>query len=137
MKKLAPFLVAIWLFGLVACGSESVPAEDKGQTAGPGDVEAGRNLYNQNLIGTQAGCMTCHSLEPGVTMVGPSLAAIGAEAGTRVAGMSAEAYLRQSILEPDAHLAEGFAAGIMPAALADELSAQQVNDLVAFLEGLN
>ena len=68
-----------------------------------------------------------------MTLVGPSMATIGADAGSRVAGMSAEDYLRQSILEPDANIADGFSAGIMPKALATELSEQQVNDLVAFM----
>jgi hypothetical protein len=44
--------------------------------------------------------------------------------------------LRQSIEEPDAYVAEGFAQGLMPAALADELSAQELADLVAYLQTL-
>ena len=42
-------------------------------------------------------------------------------------------YLRESILNPDTYTTEGFSAGVMPAALADELSDQQVADLVAYL----
>ena len=135
MKKLL-FVVILMLvvLSLAACGGESAPSGGEGgAAAGPGDAAAGQKIFEQTLIGTQAGCVTCHSLEPGVTMVGPSLATIGAEAGSRVSGMSAEEYLRQSILEPDAHLAEGFSPGIMPAALADELTEQQLNDLVAYL----
>jgi cytochrome c551/c552 len=133
MHKLYLILVLLLVLSLAACGGESAPASSQDEAAGLGDASAGEELFSQSLIGTQPGCMTCHSLEPGVTMVGPSLATIGAEAGSRVAGVSAEDYSRQSILEPDAFVAGGFAKGLMPAALADELTAQQVNDLVAFL----
>jgi mono/diheme cytochrome c family protein len=126
----------ILVLGLVACGGESAPAGGEGQAAGAGDVAAGESLFNQSLIGTQPGCVTCHSLEPGVTLVGPSLANVGADAGSRVSGQSADEYLRQSILEPNAYVVEGFGQGIMPAGYGNELSEQQLNDLAAFLLSL-
>jgi len=127
------FLILLALLAaLVACGGEPAPESSPGE-GGAGDPEAGEVLYAQQLIGTQAGCMTCHSLEPDVVLVGPSLASIGSRAGSRVSGLSAGEYLRQSILEPDANVAEGFAAGIMPASLSGELSEQQVSDLVAYM----
>jgi hypothetical protein len=120
------------LFGLAACGGGTASESGAGEGAA-GDPEAGEALYAQQLIGTQPGCMTCHSLDPDVVMVGPSLSEIGSEAGSRVSGLSAEEYLRQSILEPDAYLVEGFGAGLMPASLAGELTAQQMSDLVAYM----
>lgn len=130
-------LVLLLVLGLTACGGgDEAPASGEGGSAGAGDAAAGKALFNQSLIGTQPGCATCHSLEPGVTMVGPSLAGIGSAAGSRVSGVSAEDYLLKSIVDPNADLAEGFAAGIMPAALADELTEQQMNDMVAFLLSL-
>ena len=127
MRKLAFVLLGLALFSLAACGGdEAAPASGERGAAG-------KEIFNQAIIGTQAGCMTCHSLEPSVTMLGPSLGKIGVEAGSRVPGVSAEDYLRRSILEPDADVAEGFTPGIMPKALADELSEQQLNDLVAFM----
>jgi len=136
MRKLVLILALVLTLGLVACGGDSAPAEEKPEAAGPGDAAAGEKLFSQSLIGTQAGCMTCHSLEPDVTMVGPSLATAGADAALRVSGMSAEDYLRESIMDPNAYVVEGFAAGIMPEALANELTEQQVRDLVAFMQTL-
>jgi cytochrome c551/c552 len=137
MRKLGLLFMLVLVLGLAACGGGGdADSEGSAGEAAAGDAATGEALFAQTLIGTQAGCATCHSLEPGVTMVGPSLATIGAEAGSRVDGLSAEAYLRQSIEEPDAHLAEGFSAGLMPAALADELSAQELADLVAYLQTL-
>jgi len=126
MRKISNWLLLLLALGLIltACGGAEEPASTGQESAGPGDVTAGKTLFEQTLIGTQAGCATCHSLEPGLTMVGPSLAGIGARS---------EDYLRQSITEPDAEIAAGFTPGIMPQALADELSEQQFNDLIAFL----
>ena len=133
MRKLMAILVLLVVLSLAACGGDSAPAEGEGEAAAAGDAAAGKQVFEQAMIGTQAGCATCHSLEPGVTLVGPSLAAIGADAVNRVSGESAEEYLRKSIVAPDDYIAEGFAAGLMPAALADELTEQQLNALVAFL----
>jgi cytochrome c2 len=69
-------------------------------------------------------------LELGKTLVGPSLAGIAGRAGNTVAGQSAEQYLRQSITEPDAHVAKGFQKGLM---LKVQLTDAQVSDLTAYL----
>ena len=131
MRKWVVLLMLV--LALAACGGSS---SDESGDAIAGDAAAGEAIFAQTLVGTQPGCVTCHSVEPGVTMVGPSLATIGAEAGSRVSGLSAEEYLRQSIQAPNEHIAEGFSAGLMPAALADELSAQELSDLVAYLQTL-
>ncbi len=97
------------------------------------DPEAGKRMFYENSLGTNAGCRICHSLEPGKRLVGPSLAGVATRAATRVPGMSAEEYLRQSILEPDAYVVEGYPAGQMVPNLGEVLTDEQVNDLVAFL----
>ena len=61
------------------------------------------------------------------------LAGIASQAGGRVPGMSAEEYLRQSILEPDAYIVEGFSAGTMPSVWDDELSEEQIESLVEYM----
>ena len=83
--------------------------------------------------GTGTGCRICHSLQPGVKLVGPSLAGIGTQAATRVPHLSAEAYLRQSLTEPDAHVVEGYRRGQMPPDYLSRLSQDQLEDLVAYL----
>ncbi len=44
------------------------------------------------------------------------------------------AFIHESIVDPDAEVASGFTAGVMPAVYADQLDDQQLADLVAFLE---
>lgn len=124
MYRYAALLVLLTLV-LTACGG--------GGSEASGDAQTGQALFAQSVIGSQAGCATCHSLEAGVTIVGPSMAGIGTIAGTRVAGMSAEDYLKESILEPDAYLVEGFPAGVMVQVWEEVLTEDQLNDLVGYL----
>lgn len=94
---------------------------------------AGEALFKKATLGGAPGCATCHSLQPGMRLVGPSLADAATVAASAVDGMSAEAFLRQSIVEPDVHVTEGFMPGLMFQNYGETLSEQQINDLVAFL----
>ncbi len=80
----------------------------------------------------EAHCAACHSLAPGVTLVGPSLAGIAVQAATRVDGLDARGYLYTSILRPGAYLVEGFQ-DLMPSTLAKTLSGEEIDAVVAFL----
>ena len=74
----------------------------------------------------EAGCKACHSLEPAVRIVGPSLAGVS----TRAQGND----IYESIVNPNASVVSGFQRGIMPGDYLQRLSAQQLADLVAFLK---
>ena len=91
-------------------------------------VERGRYWFSH----PPAICSTCHSLEPDVVIVGPSLAGVASRAGTRIAGMTAEQYLRDSIVNPGDYVVEGFP-DAMQRNLGDKLSSDQINDIIAFL----
>jgi ferredoxin/mono/diheme cytochrome c family protein len=95
-------------------------------------VEAGREVFSSS----SAGCQVCHSLEPGVEIVGPSLANIGADASSRIPGVSAEGYLRESILEPDAYVLEGYPAGQMLDVYEETLTEQEIDALITYLMSL-
>ena len=58
---------------------------------------------------------------------------VGETAATRRDGTSAEDYIRESILNPNAFVVEGFQPNIMPQNYSQQLNSQQVDDLVAFL----
>ncbi|MGD8623809.1 MAG: cytochrome c [Anaerolineae bacterium] len=128
MRKWTLFLSLslILVLGLAACGGD-------GGTAGGGDVSAGKTVFEQTAA---PACTTCHSLEAGVTLVGPSLATIGADAGSMVPGQSAEEYLRESVVSPNAHVVEGFGSNLMPQDYGTQLSEQQIDDLVAYMLSL-
>lgn len=85
----------------------------------------------------QAHCAACHALVEDVIIVGPSLAHVASRAVDRVPGLSAEDYIRHSILYPDDYVVEGFAAGTMQQNFAGQLTSDEVNRLVAYLLTLN
>jgi nitric oxide reductase subunit C len=98
------------------------------------------------LFNGAAACASCHSVEPGVTLVGPSLAGISTRADERLkephyrgSAHTAEAYLFESILEPSAFIVPGGTyatpqgVSFMPDTYGKTLTPQQVGDLVAYL----
>jgi nitric oxide reductase subunit C len=107
-------------------------------------VALGQALFRS----TPPGCFTCHSTAAGVTLVGPSLANIATIAAQRIKDPSyhgtaadAAAYIRESILAPDAFVVPGAsysAAGhsFMPPGFNTSLTARQVDELVAYLSTL-
>ncbi len=113
---------------LVSCSGDN-------STTG-GSVNSGNELFEQATLGSAAGCKTCHSLEPGTVIIGPSMAGIGTLAGSRVSGMPAEEYLRNSIVDPNAHIVEGFPASVMPNTYATQLTEEEIDKLVAYLLSL-
>ncbi len=96
-------------------------------------ADAGRQIFTSGAQGVRSGCAVCHSLEPGVELVGPSLAGVATRAGESVPGLDAAAYLRQSIVDPDAYVVPGFPAGQMLPDFASVLEDDEIEYLVAFL----
>jgi cytochrome c2 len=97
------------------------------------DPAAGERLYYQNAGGVNTGCRICHSLVKDQRIIGPSFYGIADRAGTRVPGMSAEEYLRQSILEPNAFVVPDYPAGQMVQTFGKILTEEEIQDLIAFL----
>jgi cytochrome c2 len=97
-----------------------------------GDPARGKKIFFASSIGQSAGCRVCHSIKPGEKKVGPSLAGIATRAATRVPDMSAEEYIRQSIVDPGAYVVEDFPNVMLPD-MAEKLSDQDMEDLIAFL----
>ena len=86
----------------------------------------------QELV-QQWGCVACHKLDGPDRLVGPSLWDIGARKDAN--------YIRESILQPDAVVVEGFPAGLMKGTLDgsgfyQKVSLQDLNTLVDYLTSL-
>ena len=98
-----------------------------------GDAERGAQIFAQGQADAPA-CSTCHHTVQSQSgfSVGPTLAGIAERARTRVAGMTAAEYVRQSILEPHRHVAPGYRNMMYPD-YRQSLSDQDVWDLVAYL----
>jgi cytochrome c2 len=104
--------------------------EDEGALAQAG--LAGATTGEQ--IFTAAGCGGCHKLASagGTGSIGPSLEELAAAAGRREPGTSAEEYVREALVDPDAYVVEGYARGVMPS-FDGKLSDKQLQTLVEFL----
>jgi nitric oxide reductase subunit C len=104
-------------------------------------AELGRALFNAS----PPACGACHSIASNVNLVGPSLAGIAATAANRVRGSDyhgkandAPSYIRESILDPNAHVLVGptYSTGgrsLMPSDYAQTLKPDQVDEIVAYL----
>ncbi len=97
------------------------------------DSKAGEQLYYEAASGVNAGCRICHSLEKNEKIIGPSFYGIADRAGERIPGLTAEEYLRQSIVEPNAFVVPGYPEGQMIQNFGTILTEEQINDLIAFL----
>jgi mono/diheme cytochrome c family protein len=119
----------VFMFGLIvalllaACGGGSAGGTDD-------PVAAGEKIFNNGKNGSTP-CFTCHTLD-GSELVGPSLQGVAERAGTRLDGVPAEDYLRQSITDPAVYLVEGYT-NTMPKDFLDYLSDEDIDNLVAFL----
>jgi cytochrome c551/c552 len=120
------FLFTAALLALTACATSS-------SETGAASSSDGETLFRQSVLGGLAGCATCHSVEPGVVIIGPTLAGIGSAAAERQPSQTAEIYLRESIIDPDAYLVEGYPKGVMPSRYGEQLSEEQVESLVLFM----
>lgn len=138
--------VVLLMLALAACGGGGAPAATKAPAAATkapaaeaGDPEAGQQLYLN-----QGGCGACHTIEgiPGANgKVGPDhthLATKAADLAKELGLSGPEEYIRQSIVEPNAHISEDCPTGpctpgVMPANYKDQFTEKQINDLVVFL----
>ncbi len=144
-KWISLFVLVALALSVVACGGggeQQQPAAGSQAPVAKGNAENGKQLFAQSVLAGNAGCSTCHSLEPGKVLVGPSMAGIASRAGSTVPGESAEQYIRTSIVNTNAHLAVGCninapdepcAANLMPQDWAQKLTPEQIDDLVAYL----
>jgi cytochrome c oxidase subunit 2 len=130
VRRLIPLLALVALLA-AGCGSEgtskAVPETVIGTvqtqtTEVKGDPAAGKQVFDAQ------GCGSCHAFEPAGSTgnVGPNLSEALKDKDA--------AFIQQSIVDPNAVIAEGFQPNIMPQTYGSQLSDKQLADLVAFLQ---
>jgi cytochrome c oxidase subunit 2 len=82
---------------------------------------------------SQQGCNSCHTLAAARAhaTIGPDLDRLATYA--RRAGMPLAAFIRESILKPNAYVEKGYPRGVMPQDFGQKLTANQLETLVKFL----
>jgi disulfide bond formation protein DsbB len=76
---------------------------------------------------TAKGCTACHDVKGTARLIGPPL--------THVGERLSAAEIRQSIIDPNAVIAEGFQPGLMLQNFADTLAPEELDQLVSYLSG--
>src|SRR5687768_9501212 len=121
-------LIILLALFCAACGP-TAPAGEPVELPN-GDPAAGDTLFHQKIGGLPE-CSSCHSLD-GTRSTGPTLQGFGEIAGTRRSGDDATTYTMNSILSPGQYIVPGFS-NLMPAAYGQQLSRQQLADLIAYV----
>ncbi len=102
--------------------SEMASSEKIARTSSPG---IGVGDSEAEKIIAQFGCQACHIILGSGGELGPSLENVGVY-------LNAD-QIRQSIIEPNTVLTEGFPSGVMPPNFAEQMSDAQLDALVIFL----
>jgi cytochrome c551/c552 len=94
-----------------------------------GNAAAGKSVFTSN------GCASCHTFTPaGATgTIGPNLDTAPASDAKADHNMNLAAFIKESIVNPDAYIAKGFHKGVMPTNFGTALSGTDLNNLVAFI----
>jgi mono/diheme cytochrome c family protein len=124
---LVPLAVAGCAYATATTSVRTTTAEPT-VTASAGALALGLAVFRDN------GCGSCHTFLPAGTggSVGPDLDTKPAEDARR-ANMSLVAFLRRSIVDPNAYISPGYPRDVMPHGFGKKLSKPQLADVVAFL----
>jgi cytochrome c oxidase subunit 2 len=119
------------------------PAEGAAPAAAPAGAAAaapaaGGKAAEGKTIATAQGCAACHPTGAS-NGVGPTWKGIVGRQATLSDGSTVtadEAYLKESIISPDAKVVKGFAPGIMPKGFGDKLKPDQIDALIEYMKTL-
>jgi len=130
---LAALLTAASLTPQTGTASSSVTTSATSSgTATPEVRVATRDSSRGALLFSTKGCVGCHThaaIPTSHMQIGPDLTLLPDRADTRVVGLDARAYARQSLREPSAYRVSGYSARMPDLGLSDE----DIEALTAFL----
>ncbi len=109
-----------------------------GGTAGAAAAPAGSPAAAGKTLATTQGCVACHSVG-GAAGVGPTWKGTFGKQVPLADGSTVtvdEAYLKESILSPNAKVVRGFAPGIMPANFREKLTDEQITQIIEYIKTL-
>lgn len=112
-----------------AATPDSSPADGAEDGAGDHDLaQVGEQ------VAQQSGCGTCHGAG-----IAPAFEGLAGSERTLDDGetvIADEAYLRESIVAPDAQVVEGYSADLMPEDFAERLSEEDIDAVIAYIQSL-
>ncbi|HVA30197.1 MAG TPA: c-type cytochrome [Gaiellaceae bacterium] len=118
-----------------AAAATTAPATTAPATTAPATTAAATgNPARGKSVFISSGCGACHTFGPAA-----SSATIGPDLDTKPAldakkeHMQLAAFIRESIVSPNAYISSGYTSGVMPQTFRSTLSKIQLADLVAFI----
>jgi cytochrome c551/c552 len=119
----------------VTVGSTATPTTTAATTPTTTSSSGGGNTAAGKAVFASSGCASCHTFAPANSsgVIGPNLDTQPAKDAKADGNMALAAFIHQSIVDPNAYIAQGFTKGLMPTTFGTQLSAKQLSDLVAFI----
>lgn len=114
-------------------GKPSVKVGDIPRPSGESAAPPKTVVTDPVAILTSFACTGCHSLKAGEVRLGPSLDAASIKNTASERGMTAEAYIMESIVKPGAFEKTGFPPGVMPQTFGELLTAGQLQAVIEYL----
>jgi mono/diheme cytochrome c family protein len=130
-------VVLLTPLALAGCSTPPPPMSVHATTTEPTVTASASELAVGLAVFRDHGCGSCHTFVPAGTSgsIGPDLDTTPAKDARRE-HMSLVAFLRRSIVDPNAYISPGYPKDVMPHGFAKKLSKRRLADVVAFL-GLN
>jgi cytochrome c551/c552 len=135
------FAFVLAVVGIYAYVGQLVPQFEEHpparKTITPQTPPAELAAVGEELLRGKGGCLVCHKITETGNERGPDLRQAAARAATRRPGVGAEAYLLESLVDPNAFIVPGYPK-IMPSALKPpaNLSMAEAKAIVAHLQAL-
>jgi cytochrome c oxidase subunit 2 len=121
----------LWLFTGEPVGDETT------NTTAPVVVDTEAAVRGE-VLASETGCLACHTID-GAAGVGPTWKGVAGATRPLVSGEQVVAdnnYLFNSIVDPPAQVVSGFEP-VMPTSFADQLTEDEINDLVEYIKSLS
>lgn len=133
-------LVAAILLGACSGGGDDAKKEEKTETGtkpAAAAVDAKAAAQGKELA-TANGCVACHSAD-GSSGVGPTWKGLYGNSRPLASGdpvTADDAYLKESIVNPNAKVVKSFTAGAMPAEYGKTLNDTQIQSVIEYIKSL-
>lgn len=116
---------------------QTIAAVEGGAAATPTPAEPSEGPRDPATLFNSMGCVGCHNLNEPQTAdnrgpIAPNLGNL-AEHAPRVEGQTAEEYVHNSIVNPNAYVVDGYPSGVMPQDFAEKMSEEEIQGLVQWL----
>lgn len=137
-RRLVYVLVVVASIGGATACTSAEPSEPIEASTAASSEDARVTAERGAEVALQMGCSACHTTDGNVS-VGPTWQGLLGSERTFADGsrrVADEAYVRQSILDPNAKVVEGFLPGIMPQNFAERLSGSEVDSVIEYLKTL-